>query len=349
MLLFALACSTSTPETSADFPPLPAMGTPAIAQDGDGVVATWKGGQLTYAELQESVENDLILLEIEYLQSRYQLESSALHEASTLKVLETEAASRSMTLDELLKVEIEDKVATPSPDEVEEYYPVVARQLRGAPFESVKDQVEMALLNRRQGERMQAYLEETLARYEVEKTLPYPDLPRLEVSVDDDPARGNADAKVTIVEFADYNCGYCRKIYPTLVELLETDYPGQVQLVYRDYPLSGGASGLEPTIAANCAGAQGKYWEMHDQLMRKGNYSEAALEAYATEIELDGDTFSTCMANPDALLPEILNDFEQGREAGVSGTPAFFVNGIPLSGAVPKEQFVAIIEKELAG
>jgi len=345
MLLLAFACTTDPQPTAVA--PLPAMGTPAIAQDGDGVVASWEGGQLTYDELQGELGNELVLLEVEYLQNRYQVESSALHEVTMLKVLETEAASRSMSLEELLKVEVEDQVAQPTEDEVKEYYPVVARQLRGAPFDSVKDQVEIALLNRRQGERMQVYLEQITAKYTIEKSLPYPDLPRLDVSEDDDPSRGPDDAPVTIVEFADYNCGYCRKIYPTLVELLEEDYEGKVRLVYRDYPLSGGNGGLEPTVAANCADQQGKYWEMHDALMRKGNYSETALLAYAAEIGLEAEAFQACAANVDAALPEIMNDFQHGREVGVSGTPAFFVNGIPLSGAVPKEQFVAVIEKEL--
>ena len=302
---------------------------------------------MTYSELQAEIGSELALLEIEYLQGRYQLETAALQEATTLKVLEAEAASRSMTLEELLKVEVEDKVARPTEDEVKEFYPLVARQLRNAPFEAVKDQVEIALLNRRQGERMQVYLQEIDALYEIDTQLPYPDLPRMDVSVDDDPSRGPDTAKVTIVEFADYNCGYCRKIYPTLVELIETDYPGQVKLVYRDYPLSGGAGGLEPTIAANCAGAQGKYWEMHDALMRRGNYSEAALAGYAAEIGLDADAFTDCTSKPEDSLPEIMEDFQAGREVGVTGTPAFFINGIPLSGAVPKDQFVAVIEKEL--
>lgn len=348
MLLLLAACSGST-ETSPQVLPTPLSATaPASAQDGDGVVATWKGGSLTYGAVQSEVANDLVALEIEYLQNRYQLESQAVSELATMQVLETEAASRSLSLEELLKVEVEDKVAMPTESEIQEFYPVLRRQLGGADYETAKPQVEMALVQRRQGERMGVYLAEMEAKYELTTQLPYPDMPRLDVGKDDDPMRGDPEATVTIVEFADYNCGYCRKIYPTLVELVEKDYAGKVNLVYRDYPLSGGARGLEPTIAANCADAQGKYWEMHHELMIASNYSEAALMAYARAAQLDEDAFAECIANPEAQIPEILADFEAGRSVGVSGTPAFFINGIPLSGAVPKDQFVTIIERELA-
>lgn len=346
MLLLLAACSGST-ETPAVMPTPLSATAPATAQDSDGVVATWKGGSLTYGQVQSEIEGDLVALEIEYLQNRYQLEAQAVSEQATMKVLEMEAASRSLSLEELLKVEVEDKVAMPTEAEVKEFYPVLRRQLGGADYESARPQVEMALVQRRQGERMGVYLEEIEAKYQLTTQLPYPDMPRLDVSVDDDPMRGDPEATVTIVEFADYNCGYCRKIYPVLVELIEEDYEGKVNLVYRDYPLSGGARGLEPTIAANCAAEQGKYWEMHHELMIASNYSEAALLAYAKAAGVEEEAFAACIANPEAAIPEILNDFEAGRAAGVSGTPAFFINGIPLSGAVPKDQFVTIIEREL--
>jgi protein-disulfide isomerase len=348
LALLALACNSGTDSlASLPTPPMSAMA-PATAQDPNGVVATWKGGSLTYKEVQADIQNELAALEIEYLQNRYQLESSAVSEAALMKVLEAEAATRSMTVEELLKVEVEDKVALPSQAEIEAFYPVVQRQLRNAPLEAVQDQVAMALLQRRQGERMGAYIEEIQASYEIQTQLPYPDMPRLDVSVDDDPALGSADAVVTIVEFADYQCGYCRKVYPTLLELQEQYGADKLQIVYRDYPLSGGSGGLEPSIAANCAGAQGKYWEMHDELMRNTNYTDVALKAYGRAAGLEPEAFAACLAAPEAQLPEIMNDFQAGRDLGVSGTPAFFINGIPVSGAVPKEQFQTIIDAELA-
>ena len=324
--------------------PLPAQ-TPGTAHPS-GVVATWNGGQLNYDELLTKTGTQRTMLEIEFLQGRYNLESQALEEAAIYAILEAEAAGRGTDIDGLMNAEIEDKVAAPTPDEVTEFYPVISRQLRNAPLEQVRPQVEAALMNRRQGERMSEFIEELRIKYNLQTQLPYPDLPRVEVSADDDPFMGAEDAQVTIIEFADYNCGYCRKVYPTLTELVE-EYDGKVRVVYRDYPLSGGQGGLEPQVAANCAGEQDKFWEMHEKLMGSGNYAQTTIEGYVAELQLDPTVFASCQANMAVHYAEVMNDFEAGRNAGVSGTPAFYVNGVFLNGAVPKEQFKAVIDKEL--
>ncbi|MCB9760233.1 MAG: thioredoxin domain-containing protein [Alphaproteobacteria bacterium] len=353
-LTLLLACSgsssTSSPTDVAAkrdvTPPLPAVA-PVIAQDPNGVVASWEGGQITYKELHQDIGTQLAKLEVEYLQNRYNLERQALDEAAYTKLIETEAAKRGVSPEDVIKAEVEDKVTPPTAAEVEEFYPVIKRQLRNQPLDQVRPQVEQVLLNRKQSERMQEWLTELESSYKLQTHLPYPNLPRIEVSTDDDPALGSAEAPVTIVEFADYQCGYCRKIYPTLRELL-TEYDGKVRLVYRDYPLGGpNPAGMTPAIAANCAGQQGKYWEMHDTLMKASSYSGPELEAHAQSSGLDVAKWKDCMNDNVAQVQEITADFEAGREVGVSGTPAFFINGIFLNGAVPKEQFVSVIEREL--
>ncbi|MED5374740.1 MAG: thioredoxin domain-containing protein [Myxococcota bacterium] len=348
LLLSLLACTgeSSTTTPAASMGPQPdAASLPDLAP-GDGVVAQWNGGQVLYSDLLEYADGDLKQVEITYLQNRYAVESGALRELALMKMMEAEAAKRNTDLDGLLKAEVEDKVSKPTDAEVEEFYPVIARQLRNAPLDQVRPQVEGYLLSKRQTERMEAYIAELEAAYGFQTQLPFPDMPRIEVSADDDPVLGDPNAPITIVEFADYQCGYCRKIYPTLVELSE-EYEGKIKIVYRDYPLSGGAGGLEPSIAANCAGEQDKYWQMHDELMRNTNYSMVGIEAYATKIGLDMDTFKTCMGETARHSQEIMKDFQDGQAAGVNGTPAFFINGVFLNGAQPKEQFVAVIEREL--
>ncbi len=348
LFLTLFACETSE-QASNDAPEMPAGPPPAtvpVSEHPSGVVATWSGGQLNYDEVQDATKTQRTMLEIEFLQNRYNLENQALEETAMYAILELEATARGTDLDGLMKAEIEDKVPAPTDDEIAEFYPVIKRQLRNAPLEQVRPQVEGELLRRRQGERMAEFVEEMRQKYQLETQLPYPDLPRVEVSVDDDPVLGAADAQVTIVEFADYNCGYCRKVYPTLVELVE-EYDGKVNVVYRDYPLSGGQGGLEPQVAGNCAHEQGQFWPMHDKLMSNGNYSQSTIDGYVSELQLDSTAFAACQARTDDHMNEIMNDFQDGREAGVSGTPAFYVNGVFLNGAVPKEQFQAVIDKEL--
>jgi protein-disulfide isomerase len=350
LVLLALACSGADPDATS-LPAMPAgpaaQSAPEATMDGSGVVATWSGGSLTYDQLLEEGSDAITSLDIEYLQNRYQVEQGVLREVVIYSILETEATARGTDVEGLLKIEVEDKITKPTEAEVAEYYQVVQRQLRGASLEEAYPMVEGALIDRKAGERMEVFLVELEAKYQLQTQLPFPDLPKIDVSVDDDPMLGNPDAVVTIVEFADYQCGYCRKIYPTLLELME-DYPDQIRVVYRDYPLSGGGGGLEPIVAANCAGEQDKYWPMHDELMRNTNYQRVAIEAYGTKVGLDMDQFRACIDAPEAQYEEVMKDFQDGQKAGVSGTPAFFVNGVFLNGALPKDQFVAVIEKELS-
>lgn len=355
-LLVILACggaqdATQPATSSGPAPAAPAAATaPASTQDPSGVVATWTGGQISYSEVQARLGKQLVMMEVEYLQGRYNAERQSAEELALRALIDAEAKARSLTTDALLKAEVQDKIPKPTQAQLEEVYPYVRRQMRtDAPLEAILEQVTQAWTRNAENERMAAYLDELKAKHGLKIQLPYPNLPKIEVSADDDPTLGDAAATVTIVEFADYQCGYCRKVYPTLVELLD-EYKGKVKVVYRDYPLGGpNPSGMGPSIAANCAGSQGKYWEMHDVLMRTGDFSASGMEATAGTLGLDVTAYKACVSEPTSQVAEITADFEAGQAAGISGTPAFFINGVFLNGAVPKEVFKAVIDKELGG
>jgi len=172
---------------------------------------------------------------------------------------------------------------------------------------------------------------------------------RFEVSTDDDPALGPEDAPITIVEFSDYQCPYCKQWHDQVFERLLTNYPGQIRFVYRDYPLPGHAEALPAAEAANCAGEQGAYWLFHSALF-SGKYtlSSGAYQQYALELGLDVEAFNECL-NSHRYRDEVLADYQYGNDLGVSGTPFFFINGLPINGALPYEYFRQIIDKELAG
>ena len=345
-ILLLLACTGGTPTPSASSPVANAA-SPGAGTDNAQVIATWKGGQLTYGELAGEIKSQLDSLERDYLQGRYDLESGAAQQFATERVMELEAEARGMDLETFLKTEVEDKIKTPTDQEVAEFYPVVKRQLRNAPLEQVKEQVAGALMQRQQAELIQKLLAEVTAKYSLETMVPFPDLPRAEVSVDDDPSLGPATAKVTIVEFGEYQCPYCGKAYETVKQILK-DYPDDVRLVYRDFPLDFHQRAVPAAVAANCAGDQGKYWEFHDLLMDNQQALELEnLNAHAKTVGLNMDTFSQCLENPGEHVAEVLKDLEDGKKLGVTGTPAFFINGIFLNGAVPYSQFKDIIEREL--
>ena len=341
------ACNTPAEPTAAS-----ASGAaPAPATAGsvapDTVVATWKGGTVTYGELTKELGVKLVQIEVEYLTNKYTAESQGLDQLVVGKLLEAEAAATGKAdVDALLKEEVESKVAAPTEAELREFYAVMQRQLRGAAFEDVRDRLAQEVLRRKQAEQFTVYLEGLRTKYGLETTLQAPDLPRIPVSVDDDPSIGPADAKVTIVQFAEYQCPYCGKAGESVDKVMET-YGDDVRMVFRDFPLSFHPRAVPAAVAANCAGEQGKYWEMHDKLMSNQRALEDAdLTAHAEALALDLSKWNTCRQDP-AQAAEVMKDFEDGQEVGVSGTPAFFINGIMISGAQPFAEFKRIIDGEL--
>jgi protein-disulfide isomerase len=173
---------------------------------------------------------------------------------------------------------------------------------------------------------------------------------RIEVSVDDDPFLGPADAPITIVEFSDYECPFCTKWHVEVWPRLQEAYPDQVRLVYRDFPLySIHGNAIPAAEAANCAGEQNKYWEYHELLFQaKQGLGEEAFKQYATEIGLDEAAFNECLESR-RYQDEVDADLQAAMKLGVRSTPTFYINGIPLIGAQPYQNFKDLIDKELAG
>lgn len=174
-----------------------------------------------------------------------------------------------------------------------------------------------------------------------------PTQPTAKQFVDDDPFIGNEEASVVIVEFSDFNCQYCKLFHDeTLQQLLEA-YEGNIQFVYRDFAILGPSS-IDAAVAAECANEQSSFWEYHDILFEnQGAFSNDDLIGYAKQLELDIDTFSVCLEDPE-FINEVRRDSAAAQQIGARGTPAFLINGQFVSGAQPFEGFEAIIEQELA-
>lgn len=171
---------------------------------------------------------------------------------------------------------------------------------------------------------------------------------RLEVSVDDDPARGPEDAPIVIIEFSDYECPFCKKWRVEVYDILFEQYGDVVRFVYRDFPIQSiHPEAVPAAVAANCAGEQGKYWEFHDLLFLGGReLGRDTYLAYAEQLGLDMEAFIPCL-DSEEQRQEVLADFNDGVRLGVRGTPTFFINGIPVVGAQPFPVFQNIIEQEL--
>jgi protein-disulfide isomerase len=162
---------------------------------------------------------------------------------------------------------------------------------------------------------------------------------------EDDPAIGSADAPVTIVEYSDFSCSYCKRFADETLPQIIDAYGDEVRFVYRDAPVLGA---VEAAAAAECADEQGQFWAYHDYLFaNRDKFNEQSFVAMARRLGLDVDTFTACL-NSEAISTEINEDFEAGRLAGLGGTPFFTVNGEPISGAQPFEAFQSAIDTALA-
>lgn len=174
--------------------------------------------------------------------------------------------------------------------------------------------------------------------------------PKAEVSVDDDPFLGNEEAPVTVIEFSDFECPFCKRFHNSTLDQLISDYvdTGKIKFVYRDFPLTSiHPNAQKAAEAAECADDQGKFWKMHDLLFdRSPALSEDKLTNYAEELGLNVEQFQDCLASG-KYADEVGKDFADGLAAGVNGTPTFFINGERLIGAQPFSAFQAIIDKQL--
>ncbi len=173
---------------------------------------------------------------------------------------------------------------------------------------------------------------------------------RFNVVTDNDPTQGPENAKVTIIEFSDYQCPYCISWYQDVYTRLMADYEGKIRFVYRDFPLySIHPEAGSAAEAANCAGAQDAYWQYHDALFgQKNGLGETAYSQYASDLGLNVEEFNKCVSEH-RYKSEVDADYKYASSLGVSSTPTFFVNGLAVVGAQPYEVFQQIIDKELAG
>jgi protein-disulfide isomerase len=170
---------------------------------------------------------------------------------------------------------------------------------------------------------------------------------RVNVSADNEPTLGPADAPVTIIEFSDYQCPYCEQWYQEVFKQLLASYPNQIRFVYRDLPLPMHPEAVPAAEAADCAGEQNAYWKYHDALFgRQYGLSREAYVNYATDLGLDVAAFTTCL-DSNRYQDEIQSDASDAAKVGINSTPTFVINGRVVVGAQPLEAFKAVVDEEL--
>lgn len=340
-LVFALAlitgCSAPRPSQAQPRDQAPA-GTPQV-------LATVNGVPITEQDVRTAAGLELARLE----EQIYDLRKTQLDALIDKRLLEAEAGRRGVTLEALEAAEIASKVAPVSDPEIEAFVDANRARIRGD-VTQLRPQIREFLREQKLAARRAEVVGGLRSAANVDVRLAAPPVFRAEVDIDGAPIRGAATAPVTIVEYSDFHCPFCRRVQPTLTALLEK-YPGRVRLVYKHLPLDG----LHPQArrvseAAWCAGQQDRFWEFHDAVYAdtSNDASEATLNRYATAAGLDAGRFASCLASPDARNA-VQREVSQGESLGLNSTPGFFVNGREIRGAQPLEAFVAIIDEELRG
>ena len=178
---------------------------------------------------------------------------------------------------------------------------------------------------------------------------PQAEYKRYDIPVENAYAIGPADAPITIVEFSDYQCPFCRRWHDEVYEPLLAAYPGQIRLVYRHLPLTSiHPDAMSAAEAAMCAGEQDAYWPYHEKLFSSESLGNTTYLQYAQDLNLNLATFEACL-NDHTYQQAIQEDSDFALNLGIRSTPTFFINGLALVGAQPLEVFQDVIDKELAG
>ncbi len=278
-------------------------------------------------------------LDIEYERAQQSTLEDKLNTLIDRRLLELEAKAQHTTPLKLLAFV---KVPQVTDNDLRALYE--ARKVPGTPpFDQVKDMLRKGLADQNANKALDDYYDTLKTKYGVEEHFE----PLRQQVAAIGPSQGPADAPVTIVEFGDYQCPYCRRLEPTLDSVLK-QYSHQVRFVFRNFPLTQvHPEALHAAQAAVCADKQGKFWAMHDAI-----YADTAplgipsLTALARKIGLDQKQFDACVRSQ-APNQVIHVDMQAGDDLDVEGTPTLFIDGRYLNGAVPREQLVSVIQDEL--
>lgn len=320
---------------------IPVAAPPASAADRARVLAVVNGEQLTSANIEDSLKPLIYSAQ----ERAYQLRKTEVDLRINDSLLEQEAQKRKITTKTLLDTEIETKLKPVTEAEARTFYDQNKERINGD-FAQLKDQIIQYLQEEQKRNVQAAFAEQLRKAATLEINLRAPEAPVYQIAVDDQPAKGNAAAPVTIVEFTDFQCPSCASAQPSL-ERLVAEYGDRVRLVVRDFPLDIHENARKAAEAAEAARAQGKYWEYTALLFANQKaLSVDKLKEYATRAGLDRQKFDA-MLDSGQFAEKVQRDYADGIALGVGSTPTFFVNGRATNDR-SYEGIKAAIEKALA-
>jgi len=319
------------------------FGLPGNALAAGDTLAEVDGIAITSEEVDKPLASQLSKLE----EQIYNLKRQKLDALINDRLLDKEAAKRKLTVPQLIDAEVTSKVSLVSEQEIEKFYQDNKAQIKTDDSE-LRNKIRAYLQNQKLAAKREEFLKSLRSQAKIVDNLKPPAVARVAVSTEGAPVRGVANAPVTLVMFSDFECPFCKRTHPTINQLLER-YAGKIKVVYRDLPLDSiHPQARRAAEAARCASAQGKFWQYYDVLFTESpKLGSEDLKRYAAQIGIDPKRFDDCLS-AGTYKELVQKDADEAASLGINGTPAFFINGRPLTGAQPYEMFARLIDEELS-
>lgn len=332
VLLFSVACSESNSKPSYLFKPAPK----------EGLAAKVGEIEITNAELQEGIESDIFEAETKLFEIKFNKLKSMLLQ----KYMDKDPRKKGLSNDEFLEKHIVKNVQV-SEKQIEKFVKdqnIPKEHLNPQVREKIKNYLEME----RKKESVDKWLADQTKKTPVEVYLSKPRRPVFPVEVGNAPWVGGKDAKVTIIEFSDFQCPFCAK-GADLLKDLKKKYGNKIKVAFKNFPLPFHNHAEQAAVAGLCANEQGMdyFWKMHDSMFKnQDSLDTEGLKKTAKGIGLKPDAFEKCLSE-NKYLAQVKADMEEGRTIKVKSTPTFFINGQLINGAQPLEVFSEIIDESL--
>lgn len=307
-----------------------------VSSDGTTPVLEINGTKITLSEFEQKQPSALLKARNTF----YDSEKRALTAYVDQYLLEQQAKKENLTVDQLLDKHVKSTLpGDPSEEALKVYYEGLNTK---EPFDKVRGQIIDHLHDLRFEKAKAAYMQSLHDQATVNILV---NQPRATLSTKESYARGEANAPITVIEYADYECPYCQQQQPVL-DKIEAEYQGKLNMVYKDTPLPMHAHAEKAAEAARCAGAQGKFWEYHDQLFKTKQLQMQQLKDLASTMKLDTDAFNKCLDSGE-LASKVKDNLNEATALQVEGTPSFLINGRFFNGGLTYDEMKKVIDEEL--
>ena len=310
----------------------------ARGQTPETVVASVNGVPITQKQVDDSIATRIYPLQ----QQLYAIRKAALDNLVVSRLLEAEALARGVSVEDLRRQLTQGAVSV-TRAQVEEAFAQNASFFASMSPDEARERLRLDLENQARMKYYRAALDGLRKKWTITVSLA---APAFALDEGESPVRGTAaKPAVTIVEFSDFECRFCRDVQPALKQVLES-HAKDVRLVFKHLPLEGHRNAVPAARAAYCAGEQDRFWQFHDALFATESLSPGVFDRIASEIGLGLPRFRECLSSEHSRAA-VIKDIETARSFRIESTPSFLVNGKLFTGALNSAEWQKIIEREL--